>query len=285
MSDRGRLWLRPLAIALPLLILSAGLTLAVGAVWARAAEAPRVTVLGAGNRLSVLVTAGPARLLIATGDDPVAFGNALGQARPLTSRRLDIVLLAGQGRDLAVAAEARADEHARVVATIGPIPADPIGADVDRPPRPVIDAPRRIRLSDDVSVTLDVAVTPNPDADDVPDVAWRAVVRRGATTVVVLSHGDAATEFASPGPVAALVLVAGQPEEALAAIDARALVVNAESIDGRELRQELAPRLADPLWAVRVFSGEAVDLEFVDGGLEIPRTTTQLLGGTPPAGR
>ncbi len=50
-----------------------------GAAWANETRQPRLNVLGSGNALSVLITAGQARILLATGDDPVAFANALAQ--------------------------------------------------------------------------------------------------------------------------------------------------------------------------------------------------------------
>jgi len=281
--DRG--WRRALAFAAALFVLSAGVAMAGGAVWARDFESPRVTVLGAGNRLSVLVTAGPSRLLIATGDDPGAFGNALADARPPMARRLDVVLLAGRATDLAVAAEASADSHARYVATIGPLPdsaaTDAMGAET----LPVIDAPRRIRLSDEVDVTVEVAVVPGEDADEPPIVAWRAVVRRGATTVVVLSDGRDAGRFGSLGPVAAVVLVGEHPAEAVDHVATGALVVNSDTVEGRELRGDIGTRLNGSMWAVRVFPGEAVRLEFVDGGLRLPDEVTQAIGPTPASDR
>ena len=59
-------------------------------------------LLGSGNRLSLLVTDGPARLLLATGDSPIDYENALTDVRPIFARRVDVLLVAGSGNTLLV---------------------------------------------------------------------------------------------------------------------------------------------------------------------------------------
>src|SRR5262249_699904 len=72
------------------------------ALWFLDVSAPQVDVLGSGNRLSLLVTDGPARLLLATGDNPDQFDNALARFRPIFARRVDVLLMAGANHTLNV---------------------------------------------------------------------------------------------------------------------------------------------------------------------------------------
>ena len=51
-------------------------------------------LLGSGKGLSALVTSGGTRVLIAAGNDPIAFANALASARPLTAPRIDLLIIA-----------------------------------------------------------------------------------------------------------------------------------------------------------------------------------------------
>jgi len=51
-------------------------------------------LLGSGKGLSALVTSGGSRVLIAAGNDPIAFANALASARPLTAPRVDLLIIA-----------------------------------------------------------------------------------------------------------------------------------------------------------------------------------------------
>jgi hypothetical protein len=53
-----------------------------------------VLLLGSGKGLSALVTTGGTRVLIAAGNDPIAFANALAEARPLTAPRIDLLIIA-----------------------------------------------------------------------------------------------------------------------------------------------------------------------------------------------
>ena len=80
--------------ALVFLIAGAG-SVAAFTFWLQGLTAPQVVLLGSGNRLSVLVTDGPARLLLATGDSPIDYENALGDVRPIFARRIDVLLVAG----------------------------------------------------------------------------------------------------------------------------------------------------------------------------------------------
>src|SRR5262245_7782713 len=87
--------LRLSLLALAVFVLGVATTIGVGAAQTRGYSRPSVIVLGTGAQLSVLVTDGPARLLLASGDDPAALGNALARIRPIGRNRIDVLLLAG----------------------------------------------------------------------------------------------------------------------------------------------------------------------------------------------
>ncbi len=249
-----------------------------GAAWAADAGTARVTLLGSGRTLSVLVTAGPARLLIAAGDDPGAFARALEAARRPTTARLDVLVLAGQGDDLAVPASAFDRLGARSVVALLP----PTGrAMVDEPGLgdvPPLGSPRRVRVDGSVTVTFETAETGDGDARRSH---WRATVERGATRVVIVSSGEATAEFPSPGPLSALVVAGAGAPGALAAWPAPALAVNTAEVEGRDLRQEVVPLAPAGVWAVRVFPGTAVPLDLGHSGLVLPPASSQFLQPTP----
>jgi hypothetical protein len=119
----GRRLSRLQTAGLALLVAAIGFaaTVVIGAADSRSYARPMVTVIGAGNGLSILVTDGPARLLIASGDDPAAFGNALAKTRPLGRDRIDVLLLAGTTGDVTFLSRALLTANGRHVAlqTVG----------------------------------------------------------------------------------------------------------------------------------------------------------------------
>lgn len=241
---------------------------ALGSAWAQDLAQPGVRVLGTGRGLAVLVTAGEARLLILTGDDGVAFGNALSRARRWTTGRIDVVLIGSPIADAAILREADTLD-ARYIAYIGQRPRADLLAGTRLADLETIDRARRFVLPSGLTVTLEI-VRLAAQADDPPAIAWRAAIDRGRTRVLVLSDGSAVGDFPWSGPVAALVLLDGNAEPALREIKPRALVVSAESVEGAELRNDIAPALAGETWAIRVFPGYATRLDFIDRGLALP---------------
>jgi len=276
---------RTLILALVTMLLSGAATAAISVAWANDLASPRVTVLGAGNRLSLLVTAGEARLLIATGNDATHFGNALAQARHPTTRRIDILLVAGQGDDLIAPASIRNDASVRYAAAITPLDGAPAAFVTAGEGLPPLATPRRFRLNDEISVIVE---THQSDAvgDTPAAAAWRVLVRRGATTVVVLSDGMAASAFPSPGAVAAVVVAGENPPAAWSSMPAPILILGgSDVIEGRELRAAAKNILDEERWALRVHPGEALPLRFVESGLAVPREPAEVVGGTPAADR
>lgn len=243
-----------------------------GAVWAQEMRQPGVRVLGSGNALSVLITSGAARLLLATGDDPVAFANALAQVRHLTTPRIDILLVAGRGRSLLVPIAARDTVRPRYVASLGAIPPSPERDVLLESPVPVLPSSRVIDLGSGVQVTVETADTGHAATTEVQ--AWRVIVRHGATTVVILSNGEVSGRFPDIGQVAALIVATGAPTMEPEGLAAGALLVPAMAISGKDLRRELGPLIRKKVWTVRSFPGEAVRLEFVRDGLRVPPDAT-----------
>jgi hypothetical protein len=246
--------------------------------WLQDLTAPQVAILGSGNRLSLLVTDGPARMLLATGDSPIDYENALTHVRPLFTRRVDVLLVAGDGNTLLVPLAARGDSHVRSATALAPLPrsaeSDAIGA------IPSFSSPQRIRLGPSIEVTVETALpaTADPDAE-FP--AWRATVEHGETRVVVLSDGPAAALFPPPSAPSVLAISGADPAAAWDRSPAIAFVANSEMIGGPEMREAFTESRRPPRWGYRVFPGEALRLRFVAGGVELPSAPAHDLAGTP----
>jgi hypothetical protein len=240
-------------------------------VWLEELRRTRVILLGAGDRLSILVTAGDARLLLASGDDPTEFGNALGRVLRPSHDRIDMALVAGTGDDLRAAAIAAAHPDARSVGSVAPFPRSS-----DLPALvgvPFIGTPRRIYLGD-ATVTLEAA--PANDEDGAVW-AWRATIERGGSKILVLSDGEAANRFPAVAPASVLV-VAGQDPMAGRAVDsAPVLALPDAAVPPARLREAATAGEPVPSTIVRVFPGEVVPLEFVDGGIALPGEWTASL--------
>ena len=245
------------------------------AIWLNDLRAPQIAVLGSGDRLSLLVVDGPARLLIASGDDPIGFENALAQVRPIFARRVDVLLVAGNGETLLVPLAAHGDRHVRTSAALAPLPPSPetdaFGA------VSALAGPRRIRLGPAVTVTVETRLPFGTDpAIDFP--AWRAIIEHGETRVTVLSDADAAALFPPANPASVLVVAGDNPVEAWTLSPAPVLVTNANAIGGPDLRSAFAASARSPDWGFRVFPGEALRLRFVPGAVEIPSESAHELG-------
>ena len=245
------------------------------ALWLEDLYAPQITVLGSGDRLSIMVTEGPARLILATGDDAIGYENALTRVRPLFARRVDVLLVGGSGDSLLAPLAADGDAHARVTSAIGPIPPSPesaaFGAFAPEPGH------RRFKLGRTVSVTVESRFAFGSDpAVDAP--AWRAIVERGDTRVVVLSDGAAASLFPPASPASVLVISGDDPAAGWPLSPAAAIVANAGATSGPEFRSTLTDFARPPAWGFRVFPGEALRMRFVQGGIELPSESAHRLG-------
>lgn len=262
-----------LALAVTLVGAAAG-----SGLWLRDLWAPQVAFLGAGNRLSLLVTDGPARLLLASGDQQTDFENALTSFRPLFARRIDVLLVDGAGATALVPLAAIQSGHARTTYALSPVPPDPGYEALSA--LPLLPTPRRIQLSPAVRITVELTETRSLGEAVVP-AAWRMIIEHGASRVVVLSDGKAASRFPPAAPASVLAVAGGEPDEALEASRGAALVANGEAITGSDLRAALDREERPPAWVARVAPGEALRLRFVDGGVELP---ADLMEGVPADG-
>jgi hypothetical protein len=279
-TDRPTDWRASLATALLVFAIAASGCTVAFALWLNDLVAPQMALLGSGNRLSVFVSDGPARLILATGDDPVAYENALTRFRPIFARRVDVLLLAGSDRSLLVPVAAHADPHVRLTTALAPLPPSPEATAVG--PVPALTSPRRIQLGPSLSVTVETALPFGVDATTTFP-AWRATIARAETRIVVLSDGAAAALFPPDAPASVLAVSGDDPVAAWDLAPAVALVANSEAIGGPELRSAFAASHRPPQWGLRVFPGEALRLRFIDGGVEISSETAQSLAGTPAA--
>ncbi len=234
-----------------------------GALSMHEASQPRVSVLGTGNRLSILVTDGPARLLIAAGNNTADFGNAWAAALPLLLRRVDVLYVSPLLDDAPVVTKAIREIPFRRQRTLSPEEVGQGDADVAQPGYWT----EEVRLSRHVYVTVATS-TLTPANGSPPRPIWSAEISRSATRVVALSEPGAASLLQDLA-ASALVLQDGDPLQALALVDAGALVSSPLS---KAQRQRLASQQAQRVWHVPVFSGEVIRLTFVPDGLRLPRT-------------
>ncbi|MBA2597305.1 MAG: hypothetical protein H0V00_11855 [Chloroflexia bacterium] len=242
------------------------------ALWFRDLGPPQIAVLGTGNRLSLLVSDGPARLVIATGNDPIAYENALTRLRPIFARRIDLLLVAGDGDSLLVPLTARDDRHVRRIAALAPLP--PSAETAEMGSIDTLTGARRIQLGPAVRVTVETAFPFAADpTTDFP--SWRATIEHGGTRIVALSDGAAAALFPPSDATSVLIVAGDDPVAAWNLAPAVALIANAEAIGGPELRSAFAGARRPPQWGFRVHPNEALRLRFVPGGVEIASESAQ----------
>lgn len=245
------------------------------AFWMRELYRPQIAILGSGNRLSLFVAEGPARLIIATGDDAVALENALTEVRPLFARRVDLLLINGDGTTLLAPLAAHQDSHVRSAYAIGQIPSSPEATALG--PIRVLGSPRRIQIGPTMSLLLETA----PVGDEGTLAAWRATIEHGTTRVVVLSSAESAALF-PPVPNASLLATDGQ--DLAGAWDlspALAIVANGDAVSGPDLRAAFVNGQG-PQWGYRVDPGDALRLRFVNGALELPAEGAQIPTAATP---
>jgi len=277
-SERAGTWQEIVTTAALVFLVAAAGTIAAFTLWLQDLTAPQIALLGSGNRLSLLVTDGPARLLLATGDSPIDYENALTQVRPIFARRVDVLLVAGSGSTLRVPLAAQGDSRVRNVTALAPLPhsaeADAMGAVAS------FSSPQRIRLGPSTQVTVETALPFGVDAAaEFP--AWRATIEHGDTRVVVLSDGPAAALFPPAAAPSVLAVSGSDPAVAWDLSPAVAFVANADMIDGPDMRAAFTGSRRPPQWGYRVSPGEALRLKFVAGGVELPSEPANHLTGTP----
>lgn len=278
MSQGGNpTWRQVLATFAAIFLIAFIASIAGCAFWLRELYQPQIAILGSGNRLSLFVAEGPARLIIASGDDAVALENALTEVRPLFARRVDLLLISGDGTTLLAPLSARQDRHVRSSYAISQLPNSPEATALG--PIGVLGSPRRIQIGPTMSLQLETA----PAADDGALAAWRATVEHGATRVVVLSSAESAALF-PPVPDVSLLVTDGQDlADAWDLSPALAIVANGDAVSGPDLRAAFVNGQG-PQWGYRVDPGDALRLRFVDGALQLPAEGAQYpIAATPIA--
>ena len=209
------------------------------------------------------MVSGNSRLLTASGDDASAFGNALAQARHPTNRRLDVVIVAGNDRDMAVAKKAAGSSGARSIFLIdGPLAArfDEQGLDRDH----VIDKPMSIVLPGEIEVTVAPAAS--------HDGRWSAVIRRGITRVFAGNDDHALTRSE---PLSAAVLTDGSGTGIATERSGMVIVVPSRTVIVSTLRDSVTGR-GGSAYALRIQPAECATLTFAEGGLRLPETAIQV---------
>lgn len=235
--------------------------------WLQDVQVPSVTFIGSGSNLSVLVIDGPARFLLATGDDPIAFENAFLATQPLFARRVDLMLVAGNDAALRVPETARRAAFPRQLASLGTLPPSP---DLDALlPLEAMSGDRRITLGTSTSIWVETQHSFGADPLESAE-AWRLTIDHQKARIVVYSDGEAVLLF-PPAPPASIVAVAGSnPLAFMPAGEGAVFVANADRIDGPELREALSTPKGDTVWTVRVHPGDAVRMVLTEDGVGVP---------------
>jgi hypothetical protein len=207
--------------------------------------------------LSILVVEGDARLLIASGDDASAFGNALAQAMHPTSRRIDIVVIDGDERSGAVAARVRRDFPG---ATTFVMPGELTNrlADFDLKPEDVIAKDTQIALSSELAITI----YPGSGGNG----GWYAEIRHRSTLVTAASDGMTSS---MDQKVSVVVFTDRYDASVLEGSGIRAVIVPSGATSLDELRAD-ARGTGSPDFALFVGDGEAIQLRFKNGGIVLP---------------
>lgn len=238
---------------------------------------PLISVLGSGEGLSVLMRAGDARIVIASGTDAGAFGNALGRASPWVPRRIDLLLLSPNLISLPVTTTAIDHLHARRTTLIGPWSGsrESILQSVT-----VLPSPSRITLPHDVSVRVEWSTD---QKDDSEAIRWKVIVSHQATTIAIIPDGSSASLLADLELAQAVIVLGSGVERLLDTASPPLVVTAASTISGKSLRST-ADMTVGTFWGARIFPGDRVDLSLTGDGLSVPRDQAQPLLSNDPVG-
>jgi hypothetical protein len=274
-SSRAISYLQLAAAAFLLAVIAFG---AINLLWEQEYAEPRVSVLGSGDRLSALITSGHARVLLATGNDPAAAANALGRVRHPTLPRLDVLIAAGEGIELAVPASLAGNPDTRLDLAISPIEGE-YAAQLGG--ARTVSSPRVLDLPDGMTVTLENATVSSATGG----AAWRVTVQRGNSRVILLSNGDDAGLFPPAGTPNVLVVAGANPLDGWGEYPAPLLAFGDAALAPDDLRDSVDTDADGPDWAVRVFPGEAVSFRFTSGAVEAdPSAAVRLVPDLTPSG-
>lgn len=260
MDDTGK-WARTIERFVLAMLVALGAVSIVSISWARDYAVPRATVLGADRGISVLVTAGPARVLILSGTDPTALGNAISEARHPGLDRIDILIVSGNAAAASIAPRAIDVLQPREVFTVGS--AASIAQTSVRPAQ-VIESPTEIELPQGVSILIDVWPAAGGENDDT---IWSATIERGGASVYWVSDREALMQDSAVESADVTVIGRGRPAGDTPYPITDALVVSAESISGPELRQLAEYAIGPEVETKRIFAGEVTRIDLDPAGI------------------
>ena len=124
----------------------------------------RIQLLGSGDAVSVLVTSDQSRLLIATGNDRTAFGNAVDRVATGSGFGPNVLIIAGDGRNLNVSTTALDQFDPGQIYALHPLNASDLGDIRLTRLDPLPANPVRITLAERVTVTIEsIAISTNEE--------------------------------------------------------------------------------------------------------------------------
>jgi hypothetical protein len=255
--ERGELR-RLLPLALVLALVSFSFFSIAGLADRRADKRPSIALLGSGDRPSVLISSGGARILVAQGDDSASFGNAFRQTGRFGDRSVDVLILIGDSGESTFLSRVVDAVNARHVELVGS--PNLLGL-LDLPTDTSVVSSRRYRIGDDVAITLE-----SSDPSE-----WRAIAELRGATIAIYPDARAMESLPAPRGTDALVVGGEHPETALSSQPSAQLIIYGEAtIDGRTARNAIAEVTETPVYTLRVENGQASEIEVVSGGLSLP---------------
>ena len=270
-SSSGRSKARTVELFAFIFLLALGGTTIATASWARDFAQPRATLLGADRGISVLVTAGAARVLIVNGTDSAALGNAVSRARHPGLDRLDLMIVSGNAAAAELVPRAIEILSPRSVMTVGSV-SSLSGTSIV--PIKVVERATEIELPDGVTIALDVFPAADGENDDV---TWSATIERGGASIYFVSDREELLQRSLPEETDITVVGRGAPAKDSPFPNTRFIVVAGESISGPELREVAGDSVGSEAETKRVFHGEAVRISLDPEGIHT------VSGSTPSA--
>lgn len=253
------------------LLLALGGTTIATASWARDFAQPRATLLGAERGISVLVTAGAARVLIVNGTDSAALGNAMSKARHPGLDRLDLMIVTGNAAGAELVPRAIELLKPRSVITIGSVASLAATSII---PLQVIEHSTEIELPD--GVTIAIEVWPAADGEN-DDVTWSATIERGGASVYWVSDREELMQDSLPETADVTVIGRGAPADDSPFPNTHVIVAAGESISGPDLRATALDSIGPEVETLRIYSGEDVRIDLDPEGIST-------VSGSTPAG-
>jgi len=256
-------------------LVALGATTVVATSWARDFSTPRVTLLGAERGVSILVTAGTARVLIIEGTNATELGNALSKARHPGLDRLDIAIVSGNAAASRMVSRAIRLLAPRMVIAIG---SDTILAANGISPAMVIHRTTEIDLPEGVRITIEVWPSNSGESESV---TWSAMIERGGAAVYWVSDREALMQEGLPIKADITVIGRGKPAADTPFPRTRTIAAAGESIDGPDLRAIAAETIGPDTETLRVFAGETLRIALDPEGIR--GVTGATIAGSPTA--